>query len=91
MTSLIVVTGFALPIVLAHSGVIDSRASAMSIVGGGYVHPFPSAATPNPRLVLAGWYMAPFSLIPPLSTRPNQITISLVCNDAVVDAILNFR
>lgn len=35
LTSLIVVTGFALPIVLAHSGVIDSKASAMSIVGGG--------------------------------------------------------
>jgi hypothetical protein len=37
LTSLIVVTGFALPIVLAHSGIIDSKASAMSIVGGGYV------------------------------------------------------
>jgi len=38
LTSLIVVTGFALPIVLAHSGIIDSKASAMSIVGGGLVY-----------------------------------------------------
>ncbi|EKM82664.1 hypothetical protein AGABI1DRAFT_111246 [Agaricus bisporus var. burnettii JB137-S8] len=37
-TSLIVITGFALPIVLAHSGIIDSKASAMSIVGGGLVY-----------------------------------------------------
>ncbi|KAF5357926.1 hypothetical protein D9756_001555 [Leucocoprinus leucothites] len=38
LTSLIVITGFALPIVLAHSGIIDSKASAMSIVGGGLVY-----------------------------------------------------
>lgn len=37
LTSLIVVTGFAFPIVLAHSGVITNSACAMSIVGGGYV------------------------------------------------------
>lgn len=36
-TSLIVVTGFAFPIVLAHSGVITTSACLMSIVGGGYV------------------------------------------------------
>ncbi|KAF5391256.1 hypothetical protein D9757_001864 [Collybiopsis confluens] len=38
LTSLIVITGFAFPIVLAHSGVINTSASAMSIVGGGLVY-----------------------------------------------------
>ncbi|ESK96999.1 vacuolar protein sorting 55 superfamily [Moniliophthora roreri MCA 2997] len=38
LTSLVVVTGFALPIVLAHSGVIHTTASVMSIVGGGLVY-----------------------------------------------------
>jgi Vacuolar protein sorting 55 len=37
ITALIVVTGFGMPIVLAHSGVIDPRACAMSIAGGGCV------------------------------------------------------
>lgn len=37
ITSMIVVTGFALPIVLAHSEVIHPSACVMSIVGGGYV------------------------------------------------------
>ena len=35
ITSTFVITGFALPIVLAHSDIIDSRACAMSIAGGG--------------------------------------------------------
>eukprot|EP00164_Ancoracysta_twista_P024059 GFYU01045375.1.p1 GENE.GFYU01045375.1~~GFYU01045375.1.p1 ORF type:complete len:156 (+),score=25.69 GFYU01045375.1:69-470(+) len=38
VTALIVVTGFAMPMVLAHSGVIDPRAAAMSIAGGGLVY-----------------------------------------------------
>ncbi|TFK42561.1 vacuolar protein sorting 55 superfamily protein [Crucibulum laeve] len=38
ITSMIVVTGFALPIVLAHSDVIDPKACAMSIAGGGLVY-----------------------------------------------------
>jgi hypothetical protein len=38
LTSLIVVTGFAFPIVLAHSGVINTSACVMSIVGGGLVY-----------------------------------------------------
>lgn len=38
ITSIVVVSGFALPIVLAHSEVIHPNACAMSIVGGGYVH-----------------------------------------------------
>jgi hypothetical protein len=35
ITAMIVVTGFALPIVLAHSGIINPAACAMSIIGGG--------------------------------------------------------
>lgn len=37
ITSMFVVTGFALPIVLAHSDVITTGACVMSIIGGGYV------------------------------------------------------
>jgi len=38
ITSIFVITGFALPIVLAHSDIIDNRACAMSIAGGGLVY-----------------------------------------------------
>lgn len=37
ITSIVVVTGFALPLVLAHSNVIHVGACAMSIIGGGCV------------------------------------------------------
>jgi hypothetical protein len=37
ITSIVVVTGFALPLVLAHSEVIRPGACAMSIIGGSYV------------------------------------------------------
>jgi len=37
ITSMIVVTGFALPTVLAHANVIDPKACVMSVAGGGYV------------------------------------------------------
>lgn len=37
ITSIIVISGFALPIILAHSEVIDPKACVMSIIGGGYV------------------------------------------------------
>ena len=37
ITATIVVTGFALPLVLAHSEIIRPAACAMSIVGGSYV------------------------------------------------------
>lgn len=37
ITSIIVVTGFALPVVLTHSEIIRPGACAMSIVGGAYV------------------------------------------------------
>ncbi|KAF5315602.1 hypothetical protein D9611_004711 [Ephemerocybe angulata] len=38
LTAIIVVTGFALPIILAHSDVINSKAAIMSIAGGGLVY-----------------------------------------------------
>jgi len=38
ITAMIVVTGFALPIILAHSGVINPAACAMSIIGGSLVY-----------------------------------------------------
>jgi len=38
ITSIIVLSGFALPIILAHSEVIVPQACVLSIVGGGYVH-----------------------------------------------------
>jgi len=38
ITSIVVVTGFALPLVLAHSDVIRPGACVMSIVGGGLVY-----------------------------------------------------
>ncbi|KAG9008591.1 Vacuolar protein sorting-associated protein 55 [Tulasnella sp. JGI-2019a] len=38
ITSCIVVTGFALPLVLAHAGIIKHAASVMSIIGGGLVY-----------------------------------------------------
>ncbi|KAJ3525169.1 hypothetical protein NMY22_g10685 [Coprinellus aureogranulatus] len=46
LTSLIVVTGFALPIVLSHSGVINGKACVMSIAGGGGA----SQASPKPQV-----------------------------------------
>ena len=53
ITAMVVVTGFALPLVLAHSDVIHSGACAMSIVGGGYV------AMPNVlALDLMIWFTA---------------------------------
>lgn len=38
MTSCVVVTGFAMPVVLAHAKVIHPVASLMSLVGGGLVY-----------------------------------------------------
>jgi Vacuolar protein sorting 55 len=37
ITAFIVVTGFSLPLVLAHSEIIKPGASIMSLIGGGYV------------------------------------------------------
>jgi hypothetical protein len=40
ITAFIVVTGFSLPLVLAHSEIIKPGASVMSLIGGGYVASF---------------------------------------------------
>jgi hypothetical protein len=37
ITAMVVVTGFALPIVLAHSEIINTKACVMAIAGGGCV------------------------------------------------------
>ena len=42
LTSIIVVSGLAFPIILAHSEVIDPRACVMSIIGGALVHSYHS-------------------------------------------------
>ena len=42
LTSAIVVSGLALPIILAHSEVIHTNACVMSVIGGGYVNSFHS-------------------------------------------------
>lgn len=47
LTSITVVTGFSFPVVLAHSGIIDPKASAMSILGGGYALDFFSTLVDN--------------------------------------------
>jgi len=40
ITAFIVVTGFSLPLVLAHSEIIKPGASIMSLIGGGYVRSY---------------------------------------------------
>jgi hypothetical protein len=51
ITAFIVVTGFALPLVLAHSEIIKPGASIMSLIGGGYVRSYSSVCTDNRRLL----------------------------------------
>jgi hypothetical protein len=43
ITAFIVVTGFSLPLVLAHSEIIKPGASIMSLIGGGYVSSYLAA------------------------------------------------
>ena len=43
ITAFIVVTGFSLPLVLAHSEIIKPGASVMSLIGGGYVSSYSDA------------------------------------------------
>jgi hypothetical protein len=38
ITSIIVVTGFAFPLILAHADVIKREACVMSVIGGGLVY-----------------------------------------------------
>lgn len=46
ITAFIVVTGFALPLMLAHSEIIKPGASVMSLIGGGYVRSYSAACRP---------------------------------------------
>lgn len=56
ITAIIVVTGFAFPIVLAHSEIINTKACVMSIVGGGCVFSFIQYLEPKIDFI-QGWYM----------------------------------
>ena len=51
LTAIIVVTGFAFPIVLAHSEIINTKACVMSIVGGGCVLSFVQRLEPKTVLI----------------------------------------
>lgn len=77
ITAIIVVTGFAFPLVLTHSEVITSGACAMSIVGGGYVSFFPL----DTLILTCGkdWYMVQYRRIPLPSSRILTITIHNLC------------
>lgn len=50
ITAFIVITGFALPLILAHSEIIKPGASFMSLIGGGYV----CSVSAAPRLLTGG-------------------------------------
>jgi len=80
ITSMVVVTGFALPIVLAHSEVIHPSACTMSIIGGGYVIILIGLMTL--LTLLSGLFTGQYWHIPLLSNRKirNMIEgISLSC------------
>ncbi|PPR08103.1 hypothetical protein CVT24_010564 [Panaeolus cyanescens] len=74
ITAMFVVTGFALPIVLAHSSVIDPKACAMSIAGGGYDF-FLSMSLTVAEGLPVGWYTQLSWLIPQHSGKRILITI----------------
>lgn len=56
LTSIIVVSGFALPIILAHSEVINQKACVMSIIGGGCVLYFPTIRRLYNTTQVGLWY-----------------------------------
>ena len=77
-----VVTGFALPIVLAHSNVIDPKACVMSITGGGWVT-F-KAPTFLEAHDISDWFMRRFWHIQQPSAKKNLIMTeipSCTCTD----------
>jgi hypothetical protein len=78
ITSIIVVTGFAFPIILAHSEVISQGACVMSIIGGACV----SSSRYHTRRYLtisSVWYMAQYWLILQHSGRKIQNLTDLAC------------
>lgn len=69
ITAMIVTSGFALPIVLAHAEVIRNAACVMSILGGGYVgHP----AVHSTGLLYPALFMAQYWPTPLLSGRKSR-------------------
>ncbi len=77
ITATVVVTGFALPLVLAHSEVITKGACAMSIAGGGCVHdPSRSHLFLTPSTVL---YMVPSWRTAKHSRKGTRTTINGIC------------
>ena len=79
ITSIVVVTGFALPLVLAHSDIIRPGACAMSIIGGGCVFPSPSFRShPFTRRALCAYHIhLGWSMVRSLRTRPRLSRMSL--------------
>lgn len=90
LTSTVVVTGFALPLVLAHSEIIRPGACAMSIIGGSCVIASLASYTMWLTLPFADLYMAQSWRTVPLSSKKIQITIepSMTCD---CFAILDLR
>lgn len=84
ITAMFVVTGFALPIVLAHSNVINAKACAMSIAGGGYVAHFPRLSVSLTLSMTQACIRYNFSLFRSIQTR----RIGLRLNDFVLEMIL---
>lgn len=82
ITAFIVVTGFSLPLVLAHSEIIRPGASVMSLIGGGYVRVavrlLPRFLADNGRFYLtsAALYMGPSWHTQPPSDKTIPITSS---------------
>lgn len=77
LTSTIVVTGFALPIVLTHSEIIRPGACIMSIIGGSYVHLLYIIMIQT-DLYREGWCMVLYWHIPQRSSRILVITIDVL-------------
>jgi hypothetical protein len=72
ITSTIVVTGFALPIVLAHSEIIRPSACVMSTIGGAYVD-----VLVQPNVLISfktpDWFMAPYLPTRRLSSKKKNL------------------
>ena len=81
ITAIIVVTGFALPLVLSHSEVIKPAACAMSIIGGAYVlEPYTSQRPLFINTFLTGSYMEQSRPIPqPSDKRTPTTTDAFLC------------
>lgn len=92
ITAIVVVTGLALPLVLAHSEIIKPGACAMSIVGGSCVTKLFIPFNLSDHLLKhsSGLFMAPSWLTAPLSSKKIQSSSNLlsVFNVVLAEAIL---